>query len=104
MREEIIQIIGHGMEPERAECKADEILDLFIKYFAEIVKNNGLCSPFCDGFKRSDEKLEELELLKRHDDGLTFYCYQCHALFREECCCEENADNEYPEELWDIMY
>jgi len=29
MREKIIEIIGFGMERERAECKADELIELF---------------------------------------------------------------------------
>jgi hypothetical protein len=29
MKEKIIEIIGSVMEPERAECKADEILNVF---------------------------------------------------------------------------
>ena len=31
MKAKIIEIIGHGMEPERAECKADVIIDLFVE-------------------------------------------------------------------------
>ncbi len=40
MKEKIIEIIGHGMEPERASLVADELLRLFLhketdeKYFA----------------------------------------------------------------------
>jgi len=44
MKEKIIEIIGHGMEPERAELKADELIILFNEHilnkFKESLDNN----------------------------------------------------------------
>jgi hypothetical protein len=50
MREKIIDIIGAGMEPERAECKADEIINLYNEIHGQAMAKNKHCSPFCDGW------------------------------------------------------
>lgn len=47
MRSKIIEIIGHGMEPERAECKADEVISHFKDFIAW--KDNPHC-PFATCF------------------------------------------------------
>ena len=55
IREEIIRIIGTGMERERAECKADEILSLF----AEIENPCSGCS-IKEELKWAEECINEL--------------------------------------------
>ena len=39
MKEKIIEIIGHGMEPERAELKAMEIIIAFNELIVEKLKD-----------------------------------------------------------------
>ena len=60
MRTKIIEIIGFGIEPERAECKADELIELFKAEMVEMIKCNPQCSPFCKGFDWFDSRLDVL--------------------------------------------
>ena len=54
-REELIKIIGFGIERERAECKADEILSLF----ADIQNPCSQCS-YKEELKAAEEHINEL--------------------------------------------
>ena len=40
MKEKIIEIIGHGIEPERAEMKAQELIILFNEHILNEFKKN----------------------------------------------------------------
>ena len=55
IREEIIRIIEPGMERERAECKADEILSLF----AEFQNPCSQCS-YKEEMKYAEDHINEL--------------------------------------------
>ena len=55
IREEIIRIIELGMERERAECKADEILSLF----AELQNPCSQCG-YKEEMKNAEEYIKEL--------------------------------------------
>jgi len=69
LREKIIEIIGHGMERERAECETDEILALIkgqesrlkeiMPTDEEIVDSFEYCNPvFIEGAKWLRDKFK----------------------------------------------
>lgn len=62
MKKKIIDIIGHGIEPERAELKADEIIELFNK---EQMNNiDGAFAMGCFNVGGIDGLINELNRLK----------------------------------------
>lgn len=55
MRDRIIEIIGFTMERERAECKADEILNLFVE-----VQNPCFQCSYKEEISHAEEHINEL--------------------------------------------
>ena len=100
---EIHDILGILDPEELRDIKTEKIIILYYKLLHDVLSKNTRCTPMCDGFHAFENMLSELvdDIDKQME---IFYCTSCMAMFKEECCCEENADNEYPQELWDKIY
>lgn len=81
MREKIIEIIGSGMERERAECKADQIIKLTAEYM------HGISTALQYG---DIQKAMDIVALFDEDRAREqYYCSKCFAWTKEECICDE---------------
>jgi hypothetical protein len=65
-KKRIIEIIGFGIEPERAECKADELIRLFGDF--QVWKDNPVKCPFIVSYNGIDKERPavEYERLNKH--------------------------------------
>lgn len=74
-KKRIIEIIGFGIEPERAECKADELIRLFTDF--QHWKDNPKC-PFATSYNGTDKDRPKIEYEKQNkfytfDQVLDYY-------------------------------
>ena len=94
---QIHDILGTLDPPELRDIKTQRIILLYAKILNRALFENTRCTPMCDGFHKYENILSDL--MDNTDKQMeVYYCTSCMAMFKEECCCDEEPYTSTEEE------